>query len=476
MRCNVVHLPLSPPLTYHCHPQSPTTVTLSHLPLSPSVTHLPPPPPSIYHCHPHSPNYLTQIPYHCHPHSGGFAYDTVKEHHYLAWGKVVEEADLQLDEKRAADDTPVRSISRTDSLVSIEGTEGGYGEHPGEQPREHPTHDGLSGATATAGMSASHSQSQSHGQSHRTPAPRPPHPDPGYEVVMGGAESFGVGGLMYVVFVVDLSSLDPADESAMDLVGQAASQVGCYASLQDIKDMWATGGDGLCLFHTDDDKFNLALAASSPSPSPSTTPSTFTSTFPYPFADPLREVGLTDWSEEVTLGIVSASKKSFQIVHKATGRAEQLAYSVSPLPGLFSRTKVVRAAPLHPSTPTPLHPSTIFTPSPPLPHLLPSHPLPLPASLLPHPPTPITPHTHPTPTPRSTSCPTSSSSTISKNLSRSPTNPPLGEGRPPSPRGTPRSCASPPTNPPLGTKSTTSVAPRCTSGANPVCGATAASI
>ena len=42
---------------------------------------------------------------------------------------------------------------------------------------------------------------------------------------MGGAESFGAAGLMYLVFVVDLASLDQEDEEAMDVVGQAASQV-----------------------------------------------------------------------------------------------------------------------------------------------------------------------------------------------------------------------------------------------------------
>ena len=50
----------------------------------------------------------------------------------------------------------------------------------------------------------------------------------GYEVVMGGAESFGTAGLMYLVFVVDLASLDPMDEEAMDVVGQAVSEVILY--------------------------------------------------------------------------------------------------------------------------------------------------------------------------------------------------------------------------------------------------------
>ena len=95
------------------------------------------------------------------------------------------------------------------------------------------------------------------------------------------------------------------------------TQVGCFSSLQDIRDMWATGGDGLCLFHTDDDKFTLATASAGTTNG----------------VEPLREVGLTDWSEEIALNVVSASKKSFQVVNKSTGRAEQLAYSVSPLPG-----------------------------------------------------------------------------------------------------------------------------------------------
>jgi hypothetical protein len=204
----------------------------------------------------------------------------------------------------------------------------------------------------------------------------------GHEVVLGGAESFGAAGLMYLVFVVDLATLDPDDADAMDLVGQvpshpllsptplprlslaspsplplasptarwsgryrrknnssheeafyvafalivcsssraprrrvnrllpqAASQIGCYASLQDIRDMWASGGDGLCLFHADDDKFSVAVG-----PPPGSGAGT----------EPLREVGATDWSEEVTLGVVSASKKGFQLVHKASGRAEQV--------------------------------------------------------------------------------------------------------------------------------------------------------
>jgi SHR-binding domain of vacuolar-sorting associated protein 13 len=47
----------------------------------------------------------------------------------------------------------------------------------------------------------------------------------------------------------------------------------------------------------------------------------------------------------VSLQVVSASKRAFQIVHKESGRAEQLSYSVSPLPGLYSRTKLVTIMP-----------------------------------------------------------------------------------------------------------------------------------
>jgi hypothetical protein len=56
---------------------------------------------------------------------------------------------------------------------------------------------------------------------------------------------------------VDIAVLDPSDDAAMAILGQASCQLGTVSSLPLIKEMWARGGEGVTLFHSSDDKVSL---------------------------------------------------------------------------------------------------------------------------------------------------------------------------------------------------------------------------
>ena len=56
---------------------------------------------------------------------------------------------------------------------------------------------------------------------------------------------------------VDISVLDPSEDAAMAILGQASCQLGTLSSLPFIKDMWARGGEGVTLFHSSDNKVSL---------------------------------------------------------------------------------------------------------------------------------------------------------------------------------------------------------------------------
>ena len=59
--------------------------------------------------------------------------------------------------------------------------------------------------------------------------------------------------------VVDLLRLNVENEAVMNIIGQAASDLGNTSSLPFLKNLWATGGEGLTMFHSSDDKFSLSV-------------------------------------------------------------------------------------------------------------------------------------------------------------------------------------------------------------------------
>ena len=140
----------------------------------------------------------------------------------------------------------------------------------------------------------------------------------GDEVTLGGAETYGVSGYMYTVSVIDPTTLvSMSDDNIAEILGQIMLDSGKKGS--EVQQDWINGGDGICMFHTDDGT-NITIGTSK------------TDTF---------------WSDEIDLKIPKSSKTSFEIVNKATSHAYQLIYTVSPLSGLFHRTQVVTIMPYY---------------------------------------------------------------------------------------------------------------------------------
>ena len=138
----------------------------------------------------------------------------------------------------------------------------------------------------------------------------------GDEVVLGGAETYGVSGFMYAVSLIDPTTLkDMPDEDIADLIGQISVDFG--NKVAEIHHDWIDGGEGICMFHTDDGT-NITVGTSKIN---------------------------TVWSDEIDLRIPKSAKTSFEIVNKTTNHAYQLIYTVSPLSGLFHRTQVVTIMP-----------------------------------------------------------------------------------------------------------------------------------
>ena len=60
---------------------------------------------------------------------------------------------------------------------------------------------------------------------------------------------------------MDILSLDIENEAIMNIIGQAANELGTTSSLPLLKNLWAGGGEGLAMFHSVDEKFSVCVAS-----------------------------------------------------------------------------------------------------------------------------------------------------------------------------------------------------------------------
>jgi hypothetical protein len=165
------------------------------------------------------------------------------------------------------------------------------------------------------------------------------------EVVLGGAESAGDHGLMYSVFIVDVATLKIPQDDVMEVVGQVVTELGALntSMLSQARDLWADGGQGMCLLHTDDDKLNVGVIRGQ----------AWSADLPLQLATSKCAFEVTDRTDNDHFTDEDGGKAArnhstssmFGDSSKANSKAYQLAYSVRPLPGLFSRTKLVVVMP-----------------------------------------------------------------------------------------------------------------------------------
>jgi hypothetical protein len=149
----------------------------------------------------------------------------------------------------------------------------------------------------------------------------------GVEIALGGAESAGENALMYSVFVVDIATLNIPQDDVMEVVGQVLTELGTVQStlLTQARDLWADGGQGLCMFHSDNNKFAVGVQRGK----------AWSADLPLQVATSKFAFEVADINEDAEIDEEEVMK----------ARVYQLAYTARPLPGLFNRTKLVVVMP-----------------------------------------------------------------------------------------------------------------------------------
>eukprot|EP01041_Mallomonas_annulata_P004154 gene4154-8257_t len=131
--------------------------------------------------------------------------------------------------------------------------------------------------------------------------------DNGYDVILESNASRDSRG-MYTAFIIGANS-----PKVKPILAQLIVDKGEF--IQEAKDSWANGDNGMGLFYSKDGKACLGVH------------------------------GGTAWSDDLPVSVVSSSKGRFELVDKTTNMGYQLAYTVSAMSGIFQRTKVVKVMP-----------------------------------------------------------------------------------------------------------------------------------
>jgi antitoxin component of MazEF toxin-antitoxin module len=137
----------------------------------------------------------------------------------------------------------------------------------------------------------------------------------GKDVLLGSPGPIGKNKFMYTVSVVDIGSIDLTEECSKVVLDQIAGHKGQDIGLA--QSSWVDGRNGVCMFHGDNDKMKIG--------------------------DPEA----SSWSGDLPTVAGQASKGYFELASqdKYGKTAYQLAYTVSTMPGLFSRTRMVKVMP-----------------------------------------------------------------------------------------------------------------------------------
>ena len=148
------------------------------------------------------------------------------------------------------------------------------------------------------------------------------------EVTLGGMESVSLDGFNYSVALVDIISLYANNVGIKKDVVNVAGLLLLDRSDAAVQNYWIEGSNGLSLFHSDDEKCMIGVPDALSSGTDTT----------------IRRVGNSKdkvWSDEIDLTHMSSS--SLKMPVELNGF--QFVYSVSTLPGLLSRTRLLTIMP-----------------------------------------------------------------------------------------------------------------------------------
>lgn len=91
------------------------------------------------------------------------------------------------------------------------------------------------------------------------------------------------------------------------------SNIGQQTNINNSIDNWIQGGDGICLFHSDNEKFSIT--SSLPNNPPTTDTTTSTTTNPST-KHSTQAAYKEEWSEDIGLQAISANKILLELVDK----------------------------------------------------------------------------------------------------------------------------------------------------------------